>query len=156
MFILARVAFDDCQRARFGCPHHSQFPGSIAQWSTQKADRRREARSAADAVDPAGATRNRRQLAVAKRADDDISDTTQMSLRAPMPGCQTRMSHNMVSLMEWEIPRLCRGGSRSLTFSGVVPGFPLMKLRIVSRQSTRIWSSINGRARKPKPQQVGV
>jgi hypothetical protein len=60
------------------------------------------------------------------------------------------------SLIQWEFPRLCRGGSRSLTFPGVVPGFPSMKLRIVSRQSTRIWSSIDGRARKPKPQQVGV
>ena len=25
-------------------------------------------------------------------------------------------------LIQWEIPRLCRGGSRSLTFPGVVPG----------------------------------
>ena len=39
------------------------------------------------------------------------------------------------------VPRLCRGGSRSLTFSGVVPGCPSTKLRIVSRQSTRIWSA---------------
>jgi hypothetical protein len=59
-------------------------------------------------------------------------------------------------LIHWEFPRLCRGGSGSLTFPGVVPGYPLMKLRVVSRQSTRIWSSINGRARKPKPQQMGV
>ena len=31
-----------------------------------------------------------------------------------------------------------------------------MKLQIVSRQSTRMRSSIDGRARKPKSQQVGV
>jgi putative transposase len=53
-------------------------------------------------------------------------------------------------LINWEFPRLCRGGSRSLMFPRVCPGYPLMKLRIVSRQSTRIWSSINGRVRKPK------
>jgi len=40
-------------------------------------------------------------------------------------------------LIQWEFPRLCRGGSRSLTFQGVVSGHPLMKLRFVSRQSTR-------------------
>jgi len=40
-------------------------------------------------------------------------------------------------LIQWEFPRLCRGGSRSLTFPGVVSGHPLMKLRFVSRQSTR-------------------
>jgi predicted nuclease of predicted toxin-antitoxin system len=45
---------------------------------------------------------------------------------------------------KWEFPRLCRGGSRSLTFSGVVPGCPPTKLRIVSRQSTRTWSRIDG------------
>jgi len=33
-----------------------------------------------------------------------------------------------VTLMHWESPRLCRGGSRSLTFPEVVPGYPLMKL----------------------------
>jgi hypothetical protein len=27
-------------------------------------------------------------------------------------------------LIHWEFPRLCRGGSRSLTFPGVCPGFP--------------------------------
>jgi hypothetical protein len=41
-------------------------------------------------------------------------------------------------LILWEFPRLCRGGSRSLTFQGVVSGHPSMKLRFVSRQSTRI------------------
>jgi hypothetical protein len=41
-------------------------------------------------------------------------------------------------LIHWEFPRLCRGGSRSLTFQGVVSGHPSMKLRFVSRQSTRI------------------
>jgi hypothetical protein len=40
-------------------------------------------------------------------------------------------------LIHWEFPRLCRGGSRSLTFQGVVCGHPSMKLRFVSRQSTR-------------------
>ena len=40
-------------------------------------------------------------------------------------------------LIHWEFPRLCRGGSRSLTFQGVVFGHPSMKLRFVSRQSTR-------------------
>ena len=38
-------------------------------------------------------------------------------------------------LMKWEIPRLCRGGSRSLTFPGVCPGYLLLKLGIVSRRS---------------------
>ena len=42
-----------------------------------------------------------------------------------------------VALIPWEFPRLCRGGSRSLTFPGVVSGDPSMKLRFVSRQSTR-------------------
>ena len=59
-------------------------------------------------------------------------------------------------LIHWEFPRLCRGGSRSLTFAGVCLGHPLMKLRIVSRQSTRTWSSIHERPRKSKPQQVGM
>src|SRR4051794_15923725 len=57
---------------------------------------------------------------------------------------------------KWELPRLCRGGSRSLTFSGVVPGCPPTNLRIVSRQSTRIWSCIDGRVGEPKSHQVGV
>jgi hypothetical protein len=30
----------------------------------------------------------------------------------------------MRQLIHWEFPRLCRGGSRSLTFPGVCPGFP--------------------------------
>ena len=30
----------------------------------------------------------------------------------------------LTRLMHWEFPRLCRGGSRSLTFSGVHPGYP--------------------------------
>ena len=42
-----------------------------------------------------------------------------------------------IDLIPWEFPRLCRGGSRSLTFPGVVSGHPWMKLRFVSRQSTR-------------------
>jgi hypothetical protein len=41
------------------------------------------------------------------------------------------------ALIHWEFPRLCRGGSRSLTFPGVVSGHPSMKLQPVSRQSTR-------------------
>jgi type II secretory pathway predicted ATPase ExeA len=40
-------------------------------------------------------------------------------------------------LIQWEFPRLCRGGSSSLTFPGVFSGHPSMKLRFVSRQSTR-------------------
>jgi hypothetical protein len=40
-------------------------------------------------------------------------------------------------LIHWEFPRLCRGGSRSLTFPGVVSGHPSMKLQPVSRQSAR-------------------
>jgi hypothetical protein len=43
--------------------------------------------------------------------------------------------------MQWVIPRLCRGDSRSLTFPGVSPGCPSMKLSVVSRQCTRKWSS---------------
>ena len=46
-------------------------------------------------------------------------------------------SHPTHGLIPWEFPRLCRGGSRSLTFPGVVSGHPSMKLRFVSRQSTR-------------------
>ena len=49
-------------------------------------------------------------------------------------------------LIQREISRLCRDGSSSLTFPGVSPGYPSMKLRSVSRQSTRIWSSIDGLA----------
>jgi hypothetical protein len=67
-----------------------------------------------------------------------------------------RSRRRVVLLIQWEFPRLCRGGSRSLTFPGVVPGYPSRKLVTVSRQSTRIRSSTDGRARKPKPQQVGV
>src|SRR5664279_3247638 len=67
-----------------------------------------------------------------------------------MCACNTRF------LIPWEFPRLCRGGSRSLTFSGVVPGCPSTKLRLVSRQSTRTWSCIDGRVGEPKSQQVGV
>jgi hypothetical protein len=53
-----------------------------------------------------------------------------------------RSSRRHVTLLiRWEIPRLCRGDSRSLTFPGVSPGYPSMKLRVVSRQSTRKWSS---------------
>ena len=40
-------------------------------------------------------------------------------------------------LIQGEFPRLCRGGSSSLTFPGVFSGHPSMKLRFVSRQSTR-------------------
>jgi hypothetical protein len=40
-------------------------------------------------------------------------------------------------LMQREFPRLCRGGSRSLTFPGVGPGYPLMKLWVVGRPSIR-------------------
>jgi hypothetical protein len=43
----------------------------------------------------------------------------------------------ILELITSEFPRLCRGGSRSLTFPGVVSGDPSMKLRFVSRQSTR-------------------
>jgi putative transposase len=32
-------------------------------------------------------------------------------------------------LIQWEFPRLCRGGIQSLTFAGVVPGCPSTKLR---------------------------
>ena len=51
------------------------------------------------------------------------------------------------ALIPWEFPRLCRGGSRSLTFPGVFSGHPSMKLRFVSCQSTRAmefdqWTSI--------------
>src|SRR4051794_24891038 len=48
---------------------------------------------------------------------------------------QDRRIYNL--LIQWEFPRLCRGSNRSLTFPGVVSGHPSMKLRFVSRQSTR-------------------
>ena len=56
------------------------------------------------------------------------------------------------SLITWEFPRLCRGGSRSLTYpGGVIAGTPSTKLRIVSRQSTRTkfrrWTDV----RAPEP-----
>ena len=41
-------------------------------------------------------------------------------------------------LVQWEIPRLCRGGSRSLTFPRVGPGYPWTKLQCVSRRNTRM------------------
>ena len=51
---------------------------------------------------------------------------------------QARITRSIARLIHFEFPRLCRGGSRSLTFPGVFPGFPSMKLQIVSRQSTRM------------------
>src|SRR6202048_4242674 len=38
---------------------------------------------------------------------------------------------------QWEFPRLCRGGSKSLTYPAVDAVGPSTRLRIVSRQSTR-------------------
>src|ERR1700738_3219788 len=38
---------------------------------------------------------------------------------------------------QWEFPRLCRGGSKSLTYPAVDTVGPSTRLRIVSRQSTR-------------------
>src|SRR5258708_11601651 len=35
---------------------------------------------------------------------------------------------------QWEFPRLCRGGSKSLTYPAVDTAAPSTKLRIVSRQ----------------------
>jgi hypothetical protein len=35
----------------------------------------------------------------------------------------TELQEPFGGLIEWEFPRLCRGGSRSLTFPGVCPGF---------------------------------
>jgi hypothetical protein len=52
-------------------------------------------------------------------------------------GMTGRGAARSIRLIPWEIPRLCRGDSRSLTFPGVVSGHPSMKLRFVSRQSTR-------------------
>src|ERR1700736_5657899 len=36
---------------------------------------------------------------------------------------------------QWEFPRLCRGGSKSLTYPGVDTAAPSTKLRIASRQA---------------------
>ena len=36
---------------------------------------------------------------------------------------------------QWEFPRLCRGGSKSLTYPAVDTAAPSTKLRIVSRQA---------------------
>jgi hypothetical protein len=41
-------------------------------------------------------------------------------------------------LIHWEIPRLCRGGSRSLTFPGVVPGCPSTKLQSLRGNGARV------------------
>jgi transposase len=41
-----------------------------------------------------------------------------------------------VKLKRWEFPRLCRGGSRSLTFPGVCPGYPLQAIGFIKRKST--------------------
>jgi hypothetical protein len=38
---------------------------------------------------------------------------------------------------KWEFPRLCRGGSKSLTYPGVGSLAPPMRRRLVSRQATR-------------------
>ena len=39
-------------------------------------------------------------------------------------------------LIHWEFPRLCRGGSGSLTFPGVCPGYPLRVMGFIKRTST--------------------
>jgi hypothetical protein len=41
-------------------------------------------------------------------------------------------------LIHWEIPRLCRGGSRSLTFPGIVPGCPSTKLQSLRGNGARV------------------
>jgi transposase len=47
-----------------------------------------------------------------------------------------RLRAHLSALIQREFPRLCRGGSRSLTFPGVGPGYQSVKLRSVSQQST--------------------
>jgi hypothetical protein len=43
------------------------------------------------------------------------------------------------SLIQWEIPRLCRGGSRSLTFPGVSLGYLSTRHRRLCGSSTRMF-----------------
>ena len=42
-----------------------------------------------------------------------------------------------MTLIHWEFLSALPGGSRSSTFQGVVSGHPSMRLRFVSRHSTR-------------------
>jgi hypothetical protein len=55
--------------------------------------------------------------------------TARQKARAAAKAIQVRHDRHLAriasgtGLIKWEIPRLCRGGSRSLTFPWVVPGF---------------------------------
>jgi hypothetical protein len=46
------------------------------------------------------------------------------------------LEKRFATLIHWEFPRLCRGGSRSLTFPGVCPGYPLQVVGFIKRKST--------------------
>jgi hypothetical protein len=41
----------------------------------------------------------------------------------------------VITKPQWEFPRLCRGGSKSLTYPAVDTAAPSTKLRIASRQA---------------------
>jgi hypothetical protein len=51
-------------------------------------------------------------------------------------------------LIHWEFPRLCRGGSRSLTFPGVCPGYPLQVIGFIKRKSTFHLERVYGENRR--------
>jgi hypothetical protein len=64
------------------------------------------------------------------------------------PSCRRSRAHRCRAGLEaawvvwtskpkWEFPRLCRGGSKSLTYPGVGSIAPPMRRRLVSRQATR-------------------
>src|SRR6202011_4921673 len=46
-----------------------------------------------------------------------------------------RKFHHLLAKPQWEFPRLCRGGSKSLTYPAVDTAAPSTKLRIASRQA---------------------
>jgi hypothetical protein len=76
----------------------------------------------------------------------DFSEVSTGESIGPVTPGEVLREEFMAQLIQWEFSRLCREGSKSLTFPGVCPGCPPTKLGSVSRQSTRTWSSIDGRA----------
>jgi hypothetical protein len=47
----------------------------------------------------------------------------------------SRLDARPITKPQWEFPRLCRGGSKSLTYPAVDTAAPSTKLRIASRQA---------------------
>ena len=50
-------------------------------------------------------------------------------------GVVRKISFDQIAKPQWEFPRLCRGGSKSLTYPAVDTVGPSTKLRIVSSQA---------------------